>query len=208
MFNEVLIKLRKNLNKKQSEVANSLNISRSAYASYEQGTRTPDPQTLIRLSKYFNVSVDTLLDCEDLPSNLQKTEVFSLPIIGTIHAGYDGLAVEDFTGEYQEIPLSILKGHTIQDFMVLRVSGDSMYPQFYEGDRVLVERKDFVDNGDIAVVLYNGNEATIKQVRYIKGEDWLELIPRNTSYPPRRIEGSELQNCRVLGKVVYLFRKI
>lgn len=208
MFNEILKNERNKLKMSQATLAKLLGLSQQAIAKWENGNSEPDISSLKKLTSIFGISLDELLGYEKLPNNVENVEIISLPIIGTIRAGYDGLAVEDFTGEYQEIPLSILKGHTIQDFMVLRVSGDSMYPQFYEGDRVLVERKDFVDNGDIAVVLYNGNEATIKQVRYIKGEDWLELVPRNTSYAPRRIEGSDLQNCRILGKVVYLFRKI
>lgn len=60
----------------------------------------------------------------------------------------------------------------------------------------------------VAVVLYNDEEVTIKKVNYVKGQNWLELIPRNPEYPVKRIENEDLAHCRVLGKVVYLFRMI
>lgn len=55
-------------------------------------------------------------------------------------------------------------------------------------------------------VLYNGDEATVKKVHYVYGEDWLELIPINPEYETKRIEKHDLENCRVLGKVVKLIR--
>ena len=47
-------------------MANFLNITTSAYGYYEQGKRNPDPKTLIKLSDFFNVSVDYLLGKTDI----------------------------------------------------------------------------------------------------------------------------------------------
>lgn len=83
-----------------------------------------------------------------------------------------------------------------------------MSPKLLNGDRVLVKRCDSVDSGTIVVFLYNGIESTVKRVRYVAGEDWLELVPDNPDYPVKRVEGPDLERCRVLGKIVYLFRKM
>lgn len=193
----------------QQKIADSLGISQRAYSNYENGMREPDQAMLLKIAEYFNVSVDYLLGRDEITAkNLSPENIVDFQIIGKITAGYNGIAIEDKTDEIQEVPSSILKGRSKSEFMVLRVSGDSMYPQFLDGDRVLVERCDSVDSGSIAIVLYNGDEATIKQVRYEKNCDWVELIPRNPEYPTKRISGADLQYCRVLGKVVYLFRKI
>ena len=40
---------------------------------------------------------------------------------------------------------------------------------------------------------------TIKRINYADGEDWLELVPLNPAYPPRRIEGVDLESCHVIG---------
>ena len=55
-----LIRKQKKLN--QLKVALDLNISREALSHYENGKRSPDIQMLRRLSKYFNVSIDFLIN--------------------------------------------------------------------------------------------------------------------------------------------------
>ena len=55
-----MIRKQKNLN--QLKVAMDLNISREALSHYENGKRSPDIQMLRRLSEYFNVSIDFLVN--------------------------------------------------------------------------------------------------------------------------------------------------
>ena len=79
-----------------------------------------------------------------------------------------------------------------------------MYPKLLDGDYILVHRQTSVDSGSVAVVIYNGNEATVKKVRYKSGEDWVELIPVNPEYQTKRIVGIDLEQCRVFGLVLGL----
>ena len=58
-----MIRKQKNLN--QLKVALDLNISREALSHYENGKRSPDIQMLRSLSKYFNVSIDFLINGEE-----------------------------------------------------------------------------------------------------------------------------------------------
>lgn len=53
--------IREDLDLRQKEVADYLGISRSAYSNYENGSRKPDPDTLMKLADFFRVSVDELL---------------------------------------------------------------------------------------------------------------------------------------------------
>ena len=55
-----LVRKQKNLN--QLKVALDLNISREALSHYENGKRNPDVQMLKRMSQYFNVSIDFLIN--------------------------------------------------------------------------------------------------------------------------------------------------
>ena len=205
-----LKELRKKSNFTQKEIANIIGIAQNTYSCWENGKIRIDNASLQKLADFFNVSVDYLLgrDEKTLAAKYPGEPMNVLPIIGKIHAGYGGIAIEEFLDEVQELPSSVIKGYNLEDLFVLEVSGNSMYPQFLEGDRVLVHRQTSVNSGDIAVILYNGDEATVKQMRYANGEDWVELIPKNPEYPTKRIEGADLQLCRVLGKVIYLFRKI
>ena len=58
-----LIRKQRKLN--QLKVASDLNISREALSHYENGKRSPDVDMLRKLSEYFNVSIDFLINGED-----------------------------------------------------------------------------------------------------------------------------------------------
>lgn len=197
------------------EVAQSAGITRQTVQKYEAGIITNVPSDKIEaIAKALRVAPAYLMGWEDAPGGklLQTataaTALVSFPVIGRVCAGYDGQAREEYTGLQEAIPVEDLHGRPASDFMVLRVNGSSMYPLLLDGDRILVERTESVDSGSLAVVLYNGEEATVKRVRYVYGEDWLELIPQNPEYQTKRIEGPDLEQCRVLGKVLKLIRTL
>lgn len=188
-----------------------LGFSPTALNEWKRGKAQPTTKHIIKLAEYFNVSVDYLLGRTDIPlppdAITISGEFVSLPVIGTITAGYNGVAQEEYTGERLEIPREILSHYSPDELYVLTVKGDSMYPELLDGDRVLVYRVSSVDSGTVAVVMYNGDEATVKRVEYEQGKDYFDLIPRNPEYQTKRISGADLEQCRILGKVVYLFRK-
>ena len=61
--------IRKQKKYSQLKVAMDLNISREALSHYENGKRSPDIQMLRQLSKYFNVSIDFLINGEEFKNN-------------------------------------------------------------------------------------------------------------------------------------------
>lgn len=201
------------IGKTQKQVAEEIGISRSALSQYATGNREPDYATLIKLAKYFGVSVDYLIGvahdryfAEFAP---QITEdVVSFPIIGEVAAGYDHLPAE-IDGERIDIPSQWLRGRPESDYFVLRITGDSMYPLYMNGDLVLVLRQSSCDrSGDIAVVIYDDEAASIKRVDYVMGQDWMKLTPVNPNFPPIKIEGEALEHCRVLGLPKMVIREI
>jgi repressor LexA len=216
MLAQRILELRKQKGITQNTIAKYLNISRPAYTRYESGAREPDYETVSKLAQYFEVSVDYLIGCTEDPApqlnndyaaRFPNVELHSFKVIGAIHAGFDGIA-EEIDGERVEIPASFLRGVSPAEFFVLRVKGSSMYPEVLEGDFVLVRRTPTVDSGSMAVIMYDGDEATVKRVKYVKGQDWLELVPTNPEYETKRIEGADLELCRVLGKVITQIRNI
>ena len=62
--------IRKQKNWNQLKVALDLNISREALSHYENGKRSPDIQMLRRLSEYFNVSIDFLVNGKEFASKM------------------------------------------------------------------------------------------------------------------------------------------
>ncbi|NBH79182.1 hypothetical protein D3Z52_13615 [Clostridiaceae bacterium] len=91
----------------------------------------------------------------------------------------------------------------------MRVRGDSMYPDYRDGDLVLILLQSTLNRpGEVGVICYGGEDMTLKRIDYIPGEDWLDLIPINPMYPPKRIEGPDLEYCRVIGIPRLLLREI
>lgn len=203
MLGEKLRALRLQKGLTQVQLAEMVGISNNLYNKYEKKDVRPPYETLVKLASALNTSLSVLLDeIAVYPSEA----VIDMPIIGSVRGGMDGNVVQEETGETRPIAASALHGRP-DEYFLLRVRGDSMYPDIMDGDCVLVKKTDSVESGSMAVVLYDGDYATVKWVRYVEGEDWVDLIPNNPQYAPVRIEGADLEQCHVLGEVVDILRK-
>lgn len=205
-----LSELRKSKKLTQSDVAFKLGVSRQAYANYEKGSREPDFKTLERMAEYFNVSTDYLLGREQemFPAPVVSADNAVFPVIGDIAAGFDSIAIESWDGDTVEIPSSYFKEKKKEDFFVLRVKGDSMFPEYRDGDKVLILKQNTLDyNGQTAAVLYDDEIATLKRIEYRPGE-YIRLIPINPTVPPIKIDGERLNHCRIIGIPKVLIRNI
>lgn len=197
----------------QKELANLCGYtSLTSINKIELGINNVPISVIEKIAKVFNVTPAYLMGWEDdtkNPPNVYDVDgLISFEEIGTICAGYNGSVNETFTGEIVEIPLSMISGGRKEDYFVLRVTGNSMYPRLLEGDRILCKRCSLVDSGSFAVILYDGECATVKKVHYENGKAWIDLVPINPEYATKRIEGSDLEQCRILGKVVKLIRDL
>lgn len=209
---ENIRKRREELGLSQEELASRMGYrSRSSINKIESGANDIPQSKITAFARALHTTPAYLLGLEDqegTPSNVGLYpigEMISIPLIASVRAGFDGLAVE-LSGEALTLPKSMIGKRDPSLIRSLRVVGNSMYPKICDGDRVLVLLQSSVDSGDVAVIVYNGDEATIKQVRYEPGCDWLELIPANPEYMTRRIEGEDLTRCHIVGKVITLIR--
>jgi len=204
---------------KQADLVRATGIDKGSISLYVSGKYSPKGDKLYKLAVALNVSSAWLsgfnvpMQDYDNESGLKNPEITKdtivFPVIGEIAAGYDEYAVEDWSGETVEIPTSYLKGRKREDFFVLSVHGDSMYPLYMNGDKVLILKQSTLNkSGDIGAILYEGEYATLKKIEYVTGEDWLKLIPINPEYQPKTIEGSDLEQCRVIGIPRLLIREI
>jgi transcriptional regulator with XRE-family HTH domain len=73
--------LRKRKGRTQDEVAIALNLKRSTLSGYENGVAQPGIESLISFSRFFNVSIDTLLKIDI--TKLSESQ------IGELERGYD-----------------------------------------------------------------------------------------------------------------------
>lgn len=196
--------LRNQRGMKQSDLASRLNVQQGTISNWETGKTEPDLASLTKMATIFEVTADYILGrsspVQEIPAGIR------IPVLGSVPAGIPLEAIEDII-DWEELPPSMAAGG--KDYFALEVKGDSMYPAFLEGDRVIIQKTDVCNSGDICVVRVNGDEATLKEIRIGKDRS-LSLIPRNTNYAPRTYSADEIENLPVsiAGVVVELRRKI
>lgn len=177
------------------KVAEYLNVSIQTISNYENEKRDMTPDTIIKLAEYFGVSTDYILGKSNNRNN--DIAVSKIPILGTVKAGYDWLAEEnivDYITLKENIP-------NVDEYYALRITGDSMLPLLAEGDLVIVHDQDDVESGQTAVVLINGEEATVKKV--VKTNDGVELHAMNPYYPVKKFTFEDMQRIpvKIIGRV-------
>ena len=127
-----------------------------------------------------------------------ESDALQLPLYGRIAAGTPIEALRDYDN-FVDVPVSMLGSG---EHYALEVDGDSMIDAgIYEGDTIIIERTDTVENGAIVVALIDNEEATLKRVRRKGGA--IALEPANASYetrifPPERV--------KIQGRLVGLLR--
>jgi len=203
---------RKEIGMSAEQLASILGVSPATIYRYENGDIEKVPISIIEpIAKALRTTQEYLMGWDgNYPPPRIAQNVTRFPVIGTVAAGYGAEAFEDWTsGEAFDVPTEWLRGRPREDFFALRVHGDSMYPSYKDGDLVLVLRQSTLNHpGDVGVVRYNGEEATLKRIDYVYGEDWMRLRPENATYPAITIRDAELENCQVLGIPWLVVREI
>lgn len=202
-----------------AELSRISKVNEGAISQYRAGKYKASQRSLDKLARALNVNIPWLMGADvpmtdepsapSLPSPTITEDTVTFPIVTSVAAHYDSVSTdESATGEHIEVPSAYLKGRKPEEFCAMRVRGDSMFPSFQDGDVVLVLRQTTMNHsGEIGVISYGDDEMTIKRINYVDGEDWLELVPLNNLYPPRRIEGVDLESCHIIGIPRVLIRE-
>lgn len=192
MFSTKLKQLRKEHALTQGELAAHFCVTQQALAKWEAGLSLPAPAMLSRIAGFFDVTSDYLLDLADRFAS--PGPVSQVRIVGTVKAGYDGFAVEEDLG------FAPAEVRNAEDYRCLIVKGDSMAPFIREGDIALVHLQSELQNGDLGVVIYGENEATLKE--YHRSNGTVTLVAFNKAYPPLLLCNQDLERLLIFGKVV------
>jgi len=190
---------------KQIELANALKVSQATLSNWERGVHDLDSESLIMLSRIFNVSIDYILGIPEQPTAKQNKGI-RIPVLGTIPAGIPIEAIEDIL-DYEEIPSSWGKGG--QEYFALKLQGDSMSPKYLENDIVIFLASSGCDSGDDCAVIINGDNATFKRV--IKQINGVTIQPLNTDgHVPTFYSNEDVESLpvRVIGVAKEIRRKI
>jgi repressor LexA len=208
-FYDKVNELCRNKNRTIWSVAQDLGISKGTVSNWKGLSRPPRQATIKAIADYFDVPLSYFDDNSTPPiaANVYPVDgITYFDEVGTIKAGFGGTVDEVPTGERVPIPIEFLHRQPKEEYFVLRVRGNSMYPRIMDGDQILCRRCETVEDGAIAVVLFNGDEATLKKVHYEFGKPWVELIPLNPEYAPIRLQGQDLDRMKILGRVTKSLR--
>lgn len=181
-------------NKDRNDVARDLEIPYSTLTDWYNGNIYPRIDKIQILANYFGIQKSDLVESN---SNSNK----SIPILGTVKAGYNWLAEENVIGYITDRDTIKDYEKNINEYFALKVTGDSMLPLLSDGDLVIVHDQDDVESGQTAVILINGEEATVKKV--IKTNEGIELHAMNPYYPIKKFTFEDMKNIpiKIIGRV-------
>ena len=200
IFSRNLRALMEQAGKDRNRVCDDLGFKYSTFNDWYNGNKYPRIDKIEMLSNYFGVMKSDLIeDKQSLPSNaipVDFSHLKRIPILGRIAAGTPIYAEENIEG----YTFTDLNGGA--EYFALRVRGDSMNAaRIFDDDIVIIRRQDIVENGEIAAVLIDDQDATLK--RLSRSGNIVTLMPQSTN-PKHKPFVYDLKetNVQILGLVV------
>ncbi len=205
---------REELGMSQNELAKRLGYKdRSTIAKIEAGINDITQSKIEAFAKALNTTASDLMGWDESSSSTRTSSegnmnVFSyVQYAGPVAAHFNATPVEEH--ELRRIPPEWLGNRRPEDFFIASVDGNSMYPHYQHGDDILCLRcSDMGYSGRVGIMVFGDGEATLKKIKYKAGEDWIDLVPFNPEYTTKRIEGADLEQCRVVGRVIRVIRAV
>lgn len=215
MKSERIKELRKKHGLTQQKLGELIGVKKSSISQWENDEHSPSGDNLAQLSKVFGVSAHWLSTGKGSPepSNVEPAVIPQgnrVPILSYVQAGNWREMCEQattFDGNVEYVTASVDIGPC---GFGLWLRGDSMLPQFKEGDLIIVDPDEAPQPGDYVVAKNGSNEATFKKYRPRgideNGQEVFELLPLNDDYPTMH---SDRQHIEIIGVMVEhrIFRK-
>lgn len=203
-FGNNLKKIRQKHEMTQEELAKKINTSRSNIANYENDKNMPSIETLNNLSEVLNCSTDYLLgksDIRNTTSNIDESDkkFYMCPVYGQISAGQPNWAEECIEGRLPLDP-DLMGIVNPEEHFFLRVNGESMNKVVRNGAFALIHKQDIVEDGEIAAVLVNGYDATLK--KFTRQGDMIILEPESNDDSFKTQVYDKNTPIKILGKYV------
>lgn len=186
-------------------------IGKATISEYLSGSYEPKQKNVYKLAEALHVAPSYLMGLSEQGTStappVQKVTQYTyrIPVVGRVAAGRPILAQDEII-DYEYIDERLHKGG--DQYFGLIVKGSSMEPTIHDGDTIIVRVQESVENGQIAVVLVDGEDATVKEVK--ESEDGLTLIGHNVAvYTPHFYSCEEVENLpiRIVGRVIQSISK-
>ena len=194
----------------QANLAKSLSISRTAITQAKRNDSIPQ-KWILELSRKHNLN-PTWLEKGTGPKFSNKNnyqEIFlQVPKVkARLSAGSGSFETEPEIEEYYSFRNDWLskKGKS-EDMVLMDIFGNSMEPELKERDTVLIDRS---QKAVLAGAIYAvGLADTIVVKRLEKRPKELVLFSENRNYPPISFRDEEMNNVRIIGKVIWICREL
>jgi len=171
---------------------------------WESGDNVPQGKDLITLSRFFNVSVDSILGIDDKVKSAVTTTAYNY-IPTSISAGAPIVAepVAEYDAEKINIPDSLMGRYAgDKNIYITKVNGESMNLVIPDQSLIAVKPVELSElkNGDIVIYNYDG-EYAVK--RFFRQNDKVIFRPdsNDLSFTDLVIDNNEL-DLKIKGKVV------
>lgn len=211
-MNNYLTDRRKELGLTMKEVACAVGVSEATVSRWESGAianmrrdKIAKYAAILKVTPTFIMTgiSENNSDYDSLPEGAipyTPEPMVNIPLVGSVSCGMPLFAEDNIEGYISTPESSLTSGEA---YFWLHAKGDSMINAgIQEGDLLLIRRQDDVDNGDIAVVAINGDEATLKRV--LKKENAIILQPENPAYEMKIFVGKEMENIHIRGRLMEL----
>lgn len=200
-----IIKLFEIKNVSPYRVSKDTGISQSSFSDWKNGKSKPSVENLNILAKYFDVSIDYLtgVTSEQTKAPEIKAHIVHAPLYARLSCGLGGFVDDDII-EYISLPDTILNPN--KEYFAQYASGDSMmYANIHDGDLLVFEKTNILENNQIGCFCIDENYATCKKF-YKTGQGIIMLQPANDKYDPIVVE-IENQCFKILGKLALTINK-
>lgn len=206
-FGQRLRKIREAKGLSQAELAQKMDTYQSRYQNWEIDRHEPDYEILKKLATVLEVSVEWLLEGEDIYKVKEATAAYmpsrSVPLISWVRAGAMHYPIDNLQpGESEGPPVST--SCKDPNAFALRVKGDSMMPEFQEGELIIVSPNTEWHSNDYVIAKLDG-EVTFKRIKVYP--DAIILRPLNEKYEEIVIKGKAKKDLKIIGKIIEKVKK-
>lgn len=186
----------------QTDMARDLNLKESTVSSWVNGVKYPRRDKIEMMADYFKVRPSDITDEKVSGVPIETIPVHQIPVVSQVSAGMPIYSEENVV-DHTYVASTLVKDG--REYFGLIVEGDSMDKEFREGDIVIVEKNNCIENGQIGVVMINGYNATLKRIKYINDSILLMPESNNTKHEPQIYNKDD--EVTIVGRVVGLNRR-
>lgn len=196
-FAQTLDRLCNAWEKTPERIERELSLHGGRLSQLRRGESLPTERELDLFAGYFHTPRSVLRD-GTAPITFDKSNVTPIPVtlhdarripvLGRVPAG---VPIEAITDVVEEIELSDRLSTDGYDYFGLLVMGDSMVPEYRDGDVVILRVQSTAETGDDVVAYIGNTDATLKRLTVT--ENGIQLRPLNPDYAVRSFSNTEVQ---------------